>query len=168
MNARFYKKVRLGACRIAYTCTKVCAEVMPALTGEIAQMNFDTNFESRLAAVDLTKVMQHVVDDHGLNAADAARAEDLYRKFLTLVHENPGVSLVPPRLVDLVWHAHITFTRQYMADCEALFGRYLHHNPSEADLTEDYVAGTVAQLASRFNDVLDVRDSRFAAGACGS
>ena len=97
------------------------------------QHAFDTTFEQRLAKIDLTKVMQHVADDTGLATADLVRAEDLYRKFLTLIATFPGTSFVPPRLVDHVWHAHITFTRQYMADCELLFGHYLHHSPAEAD-----------------------------------
>ncbi|TKW61501.1 MAG: hypothetical protein DI628_02450 [Blastochloris viridis] len=92
---------------------------------------FDTSFEERLAKVDLTAVMKHVADDTGLPAADLVRAEDLYRKFLSLIAKFPGTTFVPPRLVDHVWHAHITFTRQYMADCDLLFGSYLHHNPAE-------------------------------------
>ncbi len=128
------------------------------------QSAFDMSFEQRLAAVDLTAVMAHVVDDHGLSAADAARAEDLYRKFLTLVALHPGQPLVPPLVVDHVWHAHITFTRQYMADCDKLFGSYLHHNPSDENLDEAFAKGTMAFMESEFGETLTGLEAR--AGGC--
>ena len=93
------------------------------------QAAFDTRFEDRLAAIDLTAVMAHVAEDTGMEAQDLARAEQLYRQFLTLKGRYPEMTVVPPKLVDTVWHTHITFTRQYMADCEILFGAYLHHTP---------------------------------------
>lgn len=39
------------------------------------------------------------------------------------------VSAIPSQLVDIVWHTHILFTRQYHADCQKLFGKYMHHEP---------------------------------------
>ncbi len=113
---------------------------------------FDTSFEERLARIDLTAVMKHVEKDTGLPAADLERAEDLYRKFLTLCAKFPQTSFVPPRLVDHVWHAHITFTRQYMADCELLFGGYFHHNPAAEgeDTTTDFEAVTLPAYKSEY------------------
>lgn len=115
-------------------------------------VHFDTTFEQRLAKINLEAVMQHVAEDTGLPAADLARAEDLYRKFLTLKANFPSTSFVPPRLVDHVWHAHITFTRQYMADCELLFGEYLHHNPAAEgeDTTPAYEAITLPAYQREF------------------
>lgn len=117
-----------------------------------AQPQFDTSFEQRLAKIDLTAVMKHVADDTGLPAADLARAEDLYRKFLTLCAKFPGTAFVPPRLVDHVWHAHITFTRQYMADCDLLFGHYLHHSPAEEgeEMAPLFASSTVPAFQSEY------------------
>lgn len=98
----------------------------------LRQPQFDTSFESRLAAIDLKAVMAHVAAETGLETADLARGEQLYRQFLTLKARFPELSVVPPRLVDEIWHTHITFTRQYMADCDLLFGSYLHHTPDLA------------------------------------
>ena len=111
---------------------------------------FDQTFEQRLARIDPSKVMEHVVEDHGLSAADATRAEDLYRKYLTLKAMHSGAPIVPPRIVDLVWHAHITFTRQYMADCQLLFGEYLHHTPTDEDTTDMYEQGTIPMFENAF------------------
>lgn len=93
----------------------------------------DMTFEQRLAKIDLSKVMEHVRADTGMDDATLARAEDLYRKFLTLKGLDTERFLVPPQIVDFVWHAHIIFTRQYMDDCNLLFGSYLHHTPVTGD-----------------------------------
>ncbi|PIZ31028.1 MAG: hypothetical protein COY40_03125 [Alphaproteobacteria bacterium CG_4_10_14_0_8_um_filter_53_9] len=113
------------------------------------QPHFDTPFANRLAKIDLTAVMAHVKEDTGLADEDLARAEDLYRKFLTLKASYPGQSFVPPRLVDIVWHTHITFTRQYFADCDLLFGEYLHHTP-DFEGSEDLFPTTVAKYEEDF------------------
>lgn len=53
-----------------------------------------------------------------------------YKKFLYLAKMNPGVSLVPGKLVDEVWHDHILHTKQYAEDCQRILGKYMHHSPS--------------------------------------
>jgi hypothetical protein len=93
------------------------------------QNAFDTTFESRLAKLDLTNPMKLVAMESGMSHEELATAEDLYRKFLTLKAENPEMELTPPVIVDYVWEAHLKFSRQYMADCDMLFGEYMHHNP---------------------------------------
>jgi hypothetical protein len=101
--------------------------------------HFDTPFAQRLAKIDLSHVMARLQMETGFDDATVERAEDLYRKFLTLAATYPGRSFVPPRIVDEVWHNHILFTRHYVADCDLLFGHYLHHNPHlDADVTEAY------------------------------
>jgi hypothetical protein len=51
-----------------------------------------------------------------------------YRRFLKLCAVR-SKDLVPTKLVDEMWHAHILDTRKYHADCQAIFGHYLHHFP---------------------------------------
>ena len=114
-------------------------------------------------ALDLTAVMAKVVAEHDMDAAMAATAETLYRQFLTLSAANPGAKIVPPRLADLVWHEHITHTRQYMADCQAVFGEYLHHTPNAEDSEAYY--GTVSAPLWQTN--FRVNLSNFAASGCG-
>merc|ERR1712159_408136 len=41
----------------------------------------------------------------------------------------PEHMVAASKLVDIVWHEHIIDTKRYMADCDFLFGRYLHHYP---------------------------------------
>lgn len=70
--------------------------------------------------------------------SSARQVEEAYRAFLKSAQqqmlENTGsaktdVSLQPTQVVDIFWHTHILFTRKYFSDCEAVFGRYLHHEP---------------------------------------
>jgi hypothetical protein len=56
-------------------------------------------------------------------------AERDYRRFLTLHRLYPEVTLVPSALIDLIWHYHILDTRKYGADCDRIFGYFLHHDP---------------------------------------
>ena len=39
---------------------------------------------------------------------------------------------VPSRLVDLVWHAHVLHTHQYIQDCHSIFGQMFWHFPEYA------------------------------------
>eukprot|EP01083_Nonionella_stella_P269538 912141_1 len=52
-----------------------------------------------------------------------------YRKFLHLSKKYPATPLVPSVGVDEVWHYHILDTRQYVKDCNSMFGHFLHHYP---------------------------------------
>ncbi|MEO2282050.1 glycine-rich domain-containing protein [Pseudoalteromonas pernae] len=56
-------------------------------------------------------------------------AEIEYKKFLTLKMLYPKVSLVPSKLIDKFWHEHILDTKSYAADCDKLFGHFIHHYP---------------------------------------
>lgn len=111
----------------------------------------DMTLEQRIAKIDLSKVMARVQRERGLDGATLARAEDMYRKWLTLHGKNLDVRLVPPVLVDLVWESHFIYSRQYMADCDFMFGEMLHHNPTDdEDTTDDFENGTVALFEKEF------------------
>ena len=61
---------------------------------------------------------------------DVDRLESEYRQFLFLVASNPGKAVVPwTEAMDDFWHEHILDTRRYEADCQAIFGRMMHHDP---------------------------------------
>ena len=63
--------------------------------------------------------------------AEAEVALQYYKNFLFLnkkyLDEFP---IIPPMLeVDEIWHHHILDTRQYINDCNQIFGYYFHHHP---------------------------------------
>ena len=84
---------------------------------------------AKAATLDFTMLKRKLEAGEGWSAGTVAEAEQLYRKYLSLAIAYPHKSLGPSPIIDEFWHAHILDTRAYMADCEMLFGRYLHHFP---------------------------------------
>ena len=64
-----------------------------------------------------------------MNEDDCKVAEAEYRKYLSLIKMYPDKELVPSKLVDVYWHAHILDTVAYEKDCKDVFGCFLHHYP---------------------------------------
>lgn len=52
-----------------------------------------------------------------------------YKRFLFLVAKYPEKVIVPTRMIDEMWHAHILDTIKYEKDCDRIFGHFLHHFP---------------------------------------
>lgn len=95
---------------------------------------------------------------HGLFGSNASRAEasEEYTRFLFLQarerQRSPAEAetLGPSSAVDDVWHAHILDTANYARFCTAVFGDFLHHNPSLQDgqysRTQCRLPGTVREF----------------------
>ncbi len=87
---------------------------------------------ARVAAIDLGRIEARVQRKLGWTPHRTVCAVEQYRQYLALLVLDLTQRLAPPsRDADEVWHAHILDTRAYHADCEALFGAYLHHVPSD-------------------------------------
>ena len=84
---------------------------------------------ARVDLLDFTALKRKLETMEGWPADTIAEAEELYRKYLSLALVYPNKALSPSRAIDDFWHAHILDTRAYTADCEMLFGRYMHHLP---------------------------------------
>lgn len=77
--------------------------------------------------LDLASVREFVAEE-GYSAEEVATMEREYRRFLFLSFKyRDGV--VPCRAVDEFWHEHVLDTEKYAADCERIFGFFLHHVP---------------------------------------
>jgi len=74
-------------------------------------------FETRLA------------DDQGWTLGYALAVAEEYRRFLVLT-QVAGHAVSPSPDVDEAWHLHLTRTMHYEAFCNAVFGRFLHHEPA--------------------------------------
>lgn len=68
-----------------------------------------------------------------------------YQRFLQLMVIYGPEGLVPTRDIDEFWHAHILFTKEYIADCHHLVGHYIHHAPADPANPEE-----VSQLTEQF------------------
>lgn len=56
-------------------------------------------------------------------------AELEYRRFFALCIAYPEEAIVPCRIVDKMWHAHILDTVAYRNDCARVFGFFYDHYP---------------------------------------
>jgi len=83
----------------------------------------------RVAALDFSMLRMKLVQEHGWTEEVCDEVEHLYRLFLALNLRYPGQKICPTGPIDEFWHAHILDTRAYAADCQQLFGEYLHHYP---------------------------------------
>jgi hypothetical protein len=91
---------------------------------------------ARVASVDLFRLRPGLMQKLGWSGALCGTVEDRYRKFLALMLLYPKGPLVPTGFIDEFWHAHILDTRAYHADCDRLFGHYIHHRPQHIDSHE--------------------------------
>lgn len=85
-----------------------------------------------IAALDLEPIkvkLIHEESGEGWTLARANAVEFEYRRFLYLMQQYPHEQTAPLVDVDTFWHYHILDTLKYAADCDAVFGRFLHHFP---------------------------------------
>ena len=89
-------------------------------------------FTEDIFALDFKMVKLKLQDPEeglGWNTEMCDEAEVEYKRFLALKREYPNKDIVPNHVIDHFWHQHILDTEKYMADCDNIFGYYLHHYP---------------------------------------
>lgn len=80
--------------------------------------------------MDLSMIIKKMVNHQGWLQKDAMAISKLYRDYLFLQKKyEDETTIVPPEEVDEFWHNHILDTQKYHTDCQAIFGKYLHHYP---------------------------------------
>lgn len=87
---------------------------------------------AQASVVDFRMIRMKLADPHegkGWSDGQLNLAVREYQRFLALHLMHPEMAVVPCSLVDEVWHAHILDTQAYGADCERVFGFFLHHFP---------------------------------------
>lgn len=87
---------------------------------------------AEIAEVDLSDVINRVLEETGMSAGRVADAVDEYRKFLFLAALGTPKMSMCSKDVDEVWHSHILFTNEYADFCFRVYGGYLHHAPKTA------------------------------------
>lgn len=107
---------------------------------------------NHIATLDLGPIKAKLMEKDGASwtrqRADAVEAE--YRRFLCVAKMYPQEEMAPQIDVDIFWHHHILDTMKYAADCQQIFGYFLHHSPqsgprSEADEARHEVMGARMQ-----------------------
>ena len=94
----------------------------------------DKRIPPDIAAIDLEMVkmkMGEPKEGVGWNQNQLEDAELEYKRYLALCRKYPAPahSIVPNKVMDMMWHYHILDTRAYCADSDRVFGGYFHHFP---------------------------------------
>jgi hypothetical protein len=95
-------------------------------------MTFSQNAFAVITALDLDPIkvkLMHKESGEGWSLAKVNAVEMEYRRFLYLMKSFPNEKTAPLVDVDTFWHYHILDTMKYAADCEHVFGYFLHHFP---------------------------------------
>lgn len=79
------------------------------------------------------RLAARVVKDHGLPLDLAERIVDQTGAFLKACADNPHTPLSPSMAVDLGWHAFVLHTTDYATFCQAVAGRFIHHEPTDEE-----------------------------------
>lgn len=116
-----------------------------------------------IEALDLSMIktkLQDAEEGLGWTAEQCDEVEIEYKRYLALKRAYPDVEIVPNKLVDAFWHAHILDTQKYAEDCSTLFGFFLHHYPYFGMGGEgDYQA-----LCDAFDQTRELYDLHFSQG----
>jgi hypothetical protein len=102
-------------------------------------MNSNAEF-NKIAELDLDPIkvkLMHKESGEGWTLEQANAVEFEYRRFLSLMKLFPHEQTAPLFDVDIFWHYHILDTMKYAADCEQIFGYFLHHFPYSGLRGED-------------------------------
>lgn len=94
-------------------------------------MTSHTPFQA-IADIDLDPIkvkLMHKESGEGWSLEKVNAVEFEYRRFLQLMKLFPGEQTAPLFDVDTFWHYHILDTQKYAADCQQVFGYFLHHFP---------------------------------------
>ncbi|MEN9983414.1 MAG: hypothetical protein RI918_1383, partial [Pseudomonadota bacterium] len=82
-----------------------------------------------------------------LSEADATEAFEQLRLYFGICGRNEKkLVAMPSKLVDTCWHVFICDTRNYARFCEAVFGRFLHHEPPNGIELQKMPADALNQL----------------------
>src|SRR5258706_4006277 len=73
----------------------------------------------------------------GWTREHADSIEVAYKNYLTMLvkYQDDAEDILLAEDVDEFWHTHILQTIKYTDDCEAVFGKYLHHTPHIGEVT---------------------------------
>lgn len=79
------------------------------------------------------RVVDRIVRDEDMTRDLAVRVLEQALAFLAACAVDHDEALAPSRLVDIGWHTFLLHTRAYAQFCQAIAGRFLHHEPAEPD-----------------------------------
>jgi hypothetical protein len=110
------------------------ASVTPIVSQNRSECNSD--IENRLARWNPQTLQTDVAGFLGLSPSQAMEVLELYKQFWVLLARYPQMPLVPPAIIDRIWHLHILDTRRYREDCLFLVGQFVDHQPYRGEIPD--------------------------------
>lgn len=86
----------------------------------------------KIQSLNLSRIKEKLTHHSSENwtTQQANLAEIEYKKFLNLCLKYPNENIGITEEADKFWHQHILDTKQYVKDCQEIFGKFLHHEPN--------------------------------------
>ncbi|HTQ14440.1 MAG TPA: hypothetical protein VMH86_11250 [Rhizomicrobium sp.] len=124
-----------AGCIMSLTADAKAGCIMSLSAGgvEESRLPLAKKLHERAAAWDLGKVKKHAVKKGIFGADEIDRIHAEYVRYIALACAHPDGAIAPSLKVDDFWHAHILFTEDYAAFCQAIAGRFMHHRPTVED-----------------------------------
>lgn len=126
-----------------------------------------SKLKESINAIELSMVkikLQDTEEGKGWSQDYANQIEQEYKRFLYLLAVD--IDAVPTKDIDAMWHQHILDTRAYAADCQRVFGSFVHHfpylgmrGPEDKKLLEEKFAATCAAYLIHFGTPYGTDDS---------
>jgi hypothetical protein len=135
-------------------------ELVSGIHPLVASLNFEQLKSKLLRGEDGDATDPHLL----------ALQEREYRRFLTMKLLHPNEVLVPTKVADSFWHAHLLDTVSYHRDTQRLFGSYLHHFPYFGIRSEDDAVDlkqAFERTVSLYESTLGEAPARADASRCG-
>lgn len=104
-------------------------------------------------SLDLSIITSDLIRS-GMGEAQAGHAVSLYRDFLATIAAHPTTTIVPTKLIDKAWHAHMCRPKKYHQDCMEAFGEIIDHVPGVTGTTEYEAAYAATRALASFGELM--------------
>lgn len=121
--------------------------------------------QAAIRSLDLDPIKIKLMDREGerWTREYADEVEVWYRRFLFLNAKYRNQPIVVTKPIDTFWHYHILDTMKYAADCQAVFGFFLHHFPYFGMRGDD----DARNLELAFGNTLEIAELEFGENMLG-
>ncbi|CAD0009877.1 glycine-rich domain-containing protein [Flavobacterium chungangense] len=92
---------------------------------------------NKAQSFDLRPIVQRYMNKRGVTRARAIEIVDEMLIYLSLCATEPNEQWTITGEVDEMWHTFILFTERYEKFCKEIAGSFIHHYPSEDNLSEE-------------------------------
>lgn len=91
---------------------------------------------SKAQSIDLTPIVVRYMNKRGVTRARSIEIADEMLIYLSLCATEPNEQWTITGEVDEMWHTFILFTERYEKFCKEIAGSFIHHYPSEDNLSD--------------------------------